>query len=564
MLSPVSADLSHSRNISSSTPLSHDRKEPAALESFDLKELPPLTPKQQAEFEKFLKELEAQLQQLEQDQLDGTHPQGDTTATNPTASTEEPKVPVPAFSPQQLGMPLNPLYNETFSTLGQTIKLITNTIGAPAAKFRALPSSFHYLAGFLGYSIKYGLEGVVGTACGVASLFLLKSQIEYLLAPSPEHQSPLEKTIDRAKTVALATLCTYGALSGFATLGAAKLVGAACTMGALKVMGSTTNFWVKVPTVAAGLVAGLSSFLGYSSALPGLETLTGLVASAIGQANIGRYLISMVANNAIGSFLLMTLPIAISLTQNTAIFVVIDEARQAFQKDMAAINDSGKYAGTFEQLSHISQEEYQETIARLMGVPTFDDSKPYFELFRTIEPHHPENIARPIIAKLYVTDIEVKQVFQKYSNLLHSNKLIEAEKCALEEFRPLMLKFVYLRQCIMFPFRPEMGKINVHTDQYESLTTHLFSQLLFGASVEDREFLTQKVASITEQDVQKIHLPSITMPLEMKDPLSMESELIKVLDQEVQLYNFYYEIMHQRNLMMQMAMQQQLQQQNKV
>ncbi len=558
---------------------------PAVVAPFQ--EMPEMTPEQQKELEEFL-------QMLLQMQMEGTQSSqgGASGQINPgiDQSGKGPNDPVestPVFNmmdPNQLGIPLNPLFNETFNSNKHLFNLLTKSLGGLAFKFRAIPTSAMYILSSLGFSIKYGVPSVLGGATAAASLYVLKNNVEHLLygADTPS-DSTLGWAADKAWTVAKIALSGYVAASGVAALGTTStVVGLLLTGGSLMTMitsrgakeantaPQSTLGWVgqkaltalKIGAVAYGLVGGISSLFGYSNAIPGIETLTALVGQACSKASFGKDLLLQMGTVLLQYPLLTILPLGVTLAQQLITFGVLQSAMQSFMKEINAYNDSEKYAGTYQQLSNISQEEYQGIIAELMGAKSFQQIAPIFEPLRTVDPQFPENAARAVIAKLYIVDQEVRAAVEKYSELVKANRLKELGTFVAEELKPKLLLLVYLKQCLLFPNRPELGDMPKDGTNYQSLISHLYAQLLSQATAEDKEFLTQKVAEITEQKLADVTLPHIKMSLTALDPNSIIKEMDEKLMQEVQLQNFYYQLLYQHRKMMEQLIELQKQQQS--
>lgn len=554
-----------------------DQSPPASL-----REMPDMTEEQQ-------RELEAFLQMLFQHQMEGTqaaHPGTEQALPHAEAQAEaqgstDTSPNFMMMDPNQLGIPLNPLFNETFDSYKYIINLFKNTLGGSAFKLRAIPSSFVYLSTFLGFSIKNGIPSVMGGATAAASLYFLKSNVEHLIYGGAPTSSNLSWLVDKTWTTAKIALSAYFTVSGVATLGTSTAVGLLLTGGSLMALATSrsakgadappqsTLGWVgqkavtalKVGSIAYGLLGGVSSLFGYSNVVPGVEKISSLLAQFCSNASWGKGLISQLAAVFLQYPLLTILPLGVSLAQQVMTLGVLQSAMQGLMKEINGYYDCEKYADTYKKLGNISQEEYRQIITELMGAQNFEQIAPIFESLKSINPQFPENAARPVIAKLYVTDQEVRQAVEKYTELLQANRLKELETFVNEELKPKLLLLVYLKQCVLFPHRPELGLMSKDGAAYQSLISHLYAQLISQATAEDKEFLKEKIAAITEQKSEEVRLPHIKMPLTALDPNSIIKEMDEKLTQEVQLQNFYYQLLYQHRKMIEQLMALQKQQQ---
>lgn len=450
--------------------------------------------------------------------------------------------------------PFNPDVLETYDGTGPLFNIAKLILGPSALQFKFLAPTMGALGTFLSMSNRDILPGVLGLGITCASTYFLNSSVQQLFVTKSQPKTNMQWLASKTLDVAKVGLAGYAVVSGVGMLAGAFAAGEACAgvcagAKAFGLLSSAVSIasglysmytsapeteakadskggWAmfksaaKVGAVAYGAVAGTASWLGLGN-LPGIE-LGGRALSALTPyAWHGTKVFELLANFIVQKPIEMALAIGLTIGTQLLMWKIVGSVNQQLSSEVEKITNSNKYGPVYEMLESISQEQYQNIMTKETGM-NYDDIKGAFEPLRSRNPNHPENVVKPIVAKLIVVNKEVfgeGGLMQKYVQLRESNDLQGAYELLNKEIRKRLMLIVYFKHCIIDPQRPQFGQVfgQAATQEYFSLVSQLVGQ-------------------------------PIKLPLEQVDPTKIQEEahMIMLKENEAQTQYYLLKAMHEK------------------
>lgn len=450
--------------------------------------------------------------------------------------------------------PFNPDVLDTYDGTGPLFNIAKLILGPSAIQFKFLAPTMGALGTFLSMTNRDIVPGLIGLGITCASTYFLSSSVKQLFVSKDQPKSNLQWLASKTLDVVKVGLAAYAVVSGIGMLTAAFTAGGVCagvcagakafgllssavsiTSGLYSMYSSQSTEgaqteskggWgmfksaAKVGAVAYGAIAGTASWLGLGN-LPGIALGGRALNAMIPYASHGTELFRMFANFIVQKPIEMALAIGLTLGTQLLLWKIIGTVNQQLNNEVEKITNSNKYGPAYEMLTSISQEQYHEIISKETGM-NYEDIKGAFEPLRSRNPNHPENVVKPIVAKLIVVNKEVfgeGGLMQKYVQLREANDLQGAFELLNKEIRKRLMLIVYFKHCIIDPQRPQFGQV--------------FGQ---GASQEYFSLVSQLVGQ------------PVKLPLEQVDPgkIQEEAHMIMLKENEAQAQYYFLKAMHEK------------------
>lgn len=391
-----------------------------------------------------------------------------------------------------LGVALNPIYKEKYDAWSHCLNMLKLVVGPSAIQFKAIWPTITQASTILGVAITAGVPALLGTITTVGSAFILKNSVQELIS-NENSTTTFSWLKNKAAATTKLAFSTYGMLVGLGALQPAA-VGLLIAAGSLYAYyassnpqepAKTTLGWVGQKAVSALKVAacayGVISGIGYATHLgflPGVQ-------SSIDYLKLGS-LLSFPAVEAgskalvAASSYIKSIPeffagMALIVGSQTISMQLLGGINQKVQQETENMYEAFKCSNTYERLMNIGQEEYHQIITEAMGIP-YEALKDVFNSLRQYDNEYPENVAKPIIAKLLIVNKEIEVSLEKYRELFNANNLEELDKHLNQDLKPKLFLKAHLQQCVFNPCHPQMGRISADGKTYYSFLSHMLGK----------------------------------------------------------------------------------------
>ena len=210
------------------------------------------------------------------------------------------------------------------------------------------------------------------------------------------------------------------------------------------------------------------------------------------------------------------------------------EGVRKLQGEFEGFGEDMTFAGEFDRLLYISDQEYRADLTKAMDIAHYDQLKTLRSLYkeninkqiearkypakdqiqmnplqelRELNPEKPENALKPVLAQLIVLQKQKASLIQTYKELTDSNQLSEAQKLLDQSVKPMLYKIEFLKQTIIDPSRPPLGVIAQDGSSYYSYVSLLVgNEIKWDLKATDPALIEQEAHELflNEASIQKI------------------------------------------------------------